>query len=118
MRGLKRSRAPSGVNGPPFETQFQTGNLRAGGLNQGMPRKQKPPGMENWTWDEIRMGQKMSRGQKKARRLVKSLGGETDENGNIRIPEGEGYAANRALAFLLLLFMIATAVFAPDGCAR
>jgi hypothetical protein len=81
-----------------------------------MPRKQKPPGMENWTWDEIRMGQKMTRGQKKARRLVKSLGGQPDENGHLRIPEGQW--ANKVLAFLLLIMLLAMGIFFPKGCAH
>jgi hypothetical protein len=70
--------------------------------------------MENWTWEEIRMGQKMSRGQKKARRLVKSLGGQPDEDGILRIPDGGG----KVLAALLLVMMLAMAIFFPKGCAN
>ncbi len=35
-----------------------------------MPRRQKPPGREKWTWDEINAGRKMSKGEKRSRRLA------------------------------------------------
>ncbi len=56
----------------------------------------------------------MSRGQKKARRLVKSLGGQPDEDGILRIPDGGG----KVLAALLLVMMLAMAIFFPKGCAN
>ena len=100
--------------GPRREAESRAGIPQEVALIWKMARKQKPPGMENWTWEEIRMGQKMSRGQKKARRLVKSLGGQPDEDGILRIPEGGG----RVLAALLLVMMLAVAIFFPKGCAN
>jgi hypothetical protein len=51
-----------------------------------MPRRQKPPGMEDWTWDEINSGRKMSKGEKKARRLAVSLGAAKTPDGRIQPP--------------------------------
>jgi hypothetical protein len=51
-----------------------------------MPRRKKPPGYEKWTWDEINAGTKMSKGQKRARRLAVSLGATKDHRGNIQPP--------------------------------
>jgi len=53
-----------------------------------MPRKQKPPGYENWTWDEINLGRKLSKAEKRNRRLAQHLGGTKDKNGDIHAPEG------------------------------
>jgi hypothetical protein len=39
-----------------------------------MPRRQKPQGLENWTWDEINSGRKRSKGEKRSRPLTVTLG--------------------------------------------
>lgn len=55
-----------------------------------MPRKQKPPGYEHWTWEEIRLGHRLSKAEKRTRRLARHLGGVEDERGKITPPQGEG----------------------------
>ncbi|WP_165253606.1 hypothetical protein [Paludisphaera soli] len=51
-----------------------------------MPRRQKPPGYEKWTWDEINQGRKMSKTGKRIRRLDVGLGASKDARGNITPP--------------------------------
>ncbi len=51
-----------------------------------MPRRQKPPGMEKWTWDEINAGRKMSKSEKRTRRLAVSLGATKAPDGRIQPP--------------------------------
>lgn len=51
-----------------------------------MPRRQKPPGMEKWTWDEIKAGRKMSKAEKRSRRLAVSLGATKAKDGRIQPP--------------------------------
>jgi hypothetical protein len=40
-----------------------------------MPRRQKPPGLERWTWDEINAGRRMSKAENRGLRLGVALGG-------------------------------------------
>ena len=54
-----------------------------------MPRRRKPPGYEKWTWDEINAGRKMSKGEKRSRRLAVSLGATKDSRGEITPPSYE-----------------------------
>ncbi|WP_165253514.1 hypothetical protein [Paludisphaera soli] len=51
-----------------------------------MPRRQKPPGYEKWTWDEINQGRKMSKSEKRYRRLGVGLGASKDARGNVTPP--------------------------------
>jgi hypothetical protein len=51
-----------------------------------MARKKKPPGLENWTWDEINLGRKMSKSEKRIRRLSVSLGATKKTDGQIEPP--------------------------------
>jgi len=51
-----------------------------------MGRRQKPPGMEKWTWDEINAGRKMSKGEKRARRLAVAFGATKEPDGRIQPP--------------------------------
>jgi hypothetical protein len=51
-----------------------------------MPSKRKPPGFEKWTWDEINAGRKMSKGEKRSRRLAISLGATKRSDGQIQRP--------------------------------
>jgi hypothetical protein len=54
-----------------------------------MPRRQKPSGKEKWTWDEINAGRKMSKTDKRWRRLAVSLGATKEPDGRIRPPSFE-----------------------------
>ena len=51
-----------------------------------MPRRKKPPGMEKWTWDEINSGRKMSKHEKRTRRLAVSFGATKAPDGRIQPP--------------------------------
>jgi hypothetical protein len=51
-----------------------------------MPRRSKPPGMGKWTWDEINQGLRMSKSEKRGRRLAVALGATKDSNGRIQPP--------------------------------
>jgi hypothetical protein len=51
-----------------------------------MPRRQKPPGYEKWTWDEINACRKISKGEKRSRRLAVSLGATKSDRGQIQPP--------------------------------
>src|SRR5947209_1313243 len=76
-----------------------------------MPRRQKPPGKEKWTWDEIRAGRRMSKAEKRTRRLAVSLGATKSPDGRIQPPP---FAENPTyyLVFLgLLILCILVAVF-------
>ena len=51
-----------------------------------MPRRTKPPGKENWTWDEINAGRWMSKAEKRHQRLAVGLGARKDADGRIEPP--------------------------------
>lgn len=38
------------------------------------PRRKKPPGMQRWTWEEINLGRKLSRTERRYRRVQKTFG--------------------------------------------
>jgi hypothetical protein len=82
-----------------------------------MARKQKPPGYENWTWEEIRVGHRLSKAEKRCRRLARHLGGTEDKDGKINPPQGEQKAVYNLVLGGLFLFLIIIAIFAPNGCA-
>lgn len=73
-----------------------------------MARKQKPIGYENWTWDEINLGRKLSKAEKRNRRLAQHLGATKDSKGNITPPSAQE-SPNYYLIFgmLLIIFIIA-----------
>ena len=58
----------------------------------------KPPGYEKWTWGEIRAGRKMSKSEKRMRRLGKNLGATEDESGNIIPPKGNAVKGSHLLS--------------------
>lgn len=71
-----------------------------------MPRRQKPAGMEKWTWNEINAGRKMSKTEKRYRRLAVSLGATKRSDGRIQPP---AYGDNPTYYFVfigLLVFFI------------
>jgi len=78
-----------------------------------MPRRQKPPGLEKWTWAEIRAGRKMSKGEKRMRRIAKSFGGVEDKQGNIRAPEGEDRLGFTLAMILIAITTLGAVVLAP-----
>ncbi len=51
-----------------------------------MARRIKPPGYEKWTWDEINAGRKMSKSEKRTRRLAFAFGGTKRTDGSIQPP--------------------------------
>lgn len=80
-----------------------------------MPRQQKPPGMEKWTWPEIRAGRRMSKGEKRMRRLAKHMGATEKSDGGIQPPpaaENPGYY----LVFGGLLVLMIVVLFSRE-CA-
>lgn len=81
-----------------------------------MPRQQKPPGMEKWTWPEIRAGRRMSKSEKRIRRLAKHMGATEKPDGSIQPPSAEDNPAYYLLfgGLLLLMFVI----IAAKGCAQ
>lgn len=81
-----------------------------------MPKKQKPPGLEKWTWAEIRAGRKMSKGEKRGRRLAKSLGATERPDGSIQRPSVSDHPEYYLYFGGLLLFMIIMAIGFPNGC--
>ena len=73
-----------------------------------MPRRQKPPGYEKWTWDEIKAGRKMSKAEKRGRRVAIAFGATKLPDGRIQPPP----AADNPLYYvtfggLLVLFLLA-----------
>ena len=52
-----------------------------------MPRKQKPTGKESWTWEEIKLGHRLSKAGKRMRRMMRYSGCKEDEDGRIKAPD-------------------------------
>lgn len=71
-----------------------------------MPRQRKPPGKEKWTWDEIKAGRKMSKSEKRTRRLAVGLGATKHEDGRIEPPSFADNPAYYLIFAALLLFGI------------
>jgi hypothetical protein len=75
-----------------------------------MARKNKPPGMEKWTWEEIRAGRKMPKGEKRVRRMAKSLGATEKSGGELEHTTGS------VLAIVgLFVLMLGVALLAECG---
>lgn len=83
-----------------------------------MAKRQKPPGYENWTWEEIRCGRKLSKQEKRIRKLAKHMGASEGENGRIVPPKPSENPGYWLLFGGMLIFMIVMAVMFPKGCAH
>lgn len=75
-----------------------------------MARRQKPPGQENWTWEEIRVGHRLSKGDKRMRRLAKHMGASERPDGSIQPPPLSENPAYYVLFILLFILMIVIAL--------
>lgn len=74
-------------------------------------RREKPPGFEKWTWREIDAGHKMSKGEKRMRRAVTSLGAKEKPGGKIEhTPE--------SLAYVIILIICVVGVAALVECSK
>jgi len=72
-----------------------------------MPRRKKPPGMEKLIWDEINGGRKMSKTEKRYRRLAVSLGAAKAPDGRIQPPPAsENPTYYLVFGGLLVLFFV------------
>ena len=80
------------------------------------PRGPKPPGQEKWTWEEIRLGHRLSKSSKRIRRMARSLGATEDENGRIIPPTGEEAPLYYLVFGGLLVASLVVAFFFPHGC--
>jgi hypothetical protein len=78
-----------------------------------MARKQKPPGMDHWTWEEIRCGRRMSKGEKRIRRMSKNFGA-TEGKGSKMEHTPESFLACLAVGIVTVVVI----VFFPEGCAH
>jgi hypothetical protein len=72
-----------------------------------MPRRVKPPGKERWTWAEIDAGRRLSKSEKRWRRMGKDFGWAKQPDGSYRAP-------TEAQPFVLLLGL---AMLAMGVCA-
>lgn len=78
-----------------------------------MPRPKKPPGQEGWTWDEIRAGRRMSKSEKRYRRLAVNLGATKGADGRIQPPPAsENPAYYLVFGGLLLAAVVSLALAA------
>jgi hypothetical protein len=59
--------------------------------------------MEKWTWDEINAGRKMSKAEKRTRRLAVSLGATKSEDARIQPPS---YDSNPMYWFVFIGLLI------------
>ena len=75
-----------------------------------MPRRTKPPGKEKWTWDEINQGRRMSKAEKRTRRLAVSLGATKASDGRI-VPPTLADNPTYYLVFIGLIALIQAYVF-------
>jgi hypothetical protein len=72
-----------------------------------MPKKQKPPGMEKWTWEEIRCGRKMSKSEKRMRRIAKGFGATERQNGSIKHSAESAFVCGLVIVLMILLAILA-----------
>jgi hypothetical protein len=79
-----------------------------------MPRKQKPPGMEKWTWDEINAGRKMSKAEKRGRRMAVAFGATKEPDGKI-VPPAYDENPTYYLVFVGLLILCFVVAIASGG---
>jgi hypothetical protein len=72
-----------------------------------MPRRQKPAGKEKWTWDEINAGRRMSKSEKRYRRMAVNLGATKRDDGSIQPPTfGENPHYYFVFGFLVLVLIL------------
>ncbi len=76
-----------------------------------MARKQKPPGFEKWTWEEIRLGRRLSKGEKRMRRAAKGLGATEKEDGGL----DHTWAS---FGFVFLMFVLAVSSLILGTCTN
>lgn len=75
-----------------------------------MPRREKPPDKERWTWDEINAGRKLSKTEKRWRNLHVSFGATKDSDARIVPPKYEDnprywyFFAGMLVLMLVILF--------------
>ena len=79
-----------------------------------MARRQKPPGMEKWTWDEITAGRKMSKAERRGRKLAVSLGATKLDDGRIQPPSFDSNPMYW-LVFIGLLMLCVAALIMSAG---
>jgi hypothetical protein len=83
-----------------------------------MPRKQKPPGKEKWTWDEINQGRKMSKTEKRYRRLAVNLGATKHDDGRIEPPKYDSHPEYWWTFIVLAIIVFVAFVFSVIGNAK
>jgi hypothetical protein len=67
--------------------------------------------MEKWTWDEINMGRRMSKAEKRGRRLAVSMGASKRADGTIQPPkfaENPGYWIT---LWVMVIIIVLVAIF-------
>ncbi len=69
-------------------------------------RRVKPPGMEKWTWDEINARRKMSKSEKRTRRMAVAFGATKRTDGSIQPPTFEASPMYYVAFGFLFLFAI------------
>ena len=83
-----------------------------------MQKKEKPPGKEKWTWEEIRLGRRLSKSEKRLRRMARHLGASENKSGDLSPPDS---ADQKVIYYLtlaaLLIVSICVLIFFPNGCA-
>lgn len=75
-----------------------------------MPRRQKPPGYEKWTWDEIHAGRRMSKAEKRTRRMAMHLGASKGEDGRIEPPAFSDNPGYWIFFIVMLIFCVGIAI--------
>lgn len=73
-------------------------------------RRVKPPGFEKWTWSEIKAGRKMSKTEKRYRRMAKALGA-TEDPQNARIIPPKASENPEYWVFFIVLGIILLVLF-------
>lgn len=82
-----------------------------------MPRKPKPPGMEKWTWDEIHAGRRMTKHEKRWRKVARNMAA-TDQDGSLKPPSVESNPGYHLYFGAILVMLIVVAIFFPKGCVH
>lgn len=75
-----------------------------------MARRQKPPGYEKWTWEEIKLGHRLSKAEKRARRIARHLGATEDANGKLNAPEGGDKFLYYFVLVVILVFSLSVII--------
>lgn len=104
--GLGKDRLTHGIDGAMSKGL----NTHAWSLLSGMARREKPPGQEKWTWEAIRVGHRLSKADKRMRRLAKHMGASERPDGQIQPPPFSENPAYYLLFILLFILMIVIAL--------